>query len=172
MGEGPDHDSERWGDVEWVDVDTSNCSIRRALAVIGEKWTLLVIREAFNGVLRFDRMRNHLGVSEAVLADRLRTLVSRGVLATVPYREPGSRPRREYRLTDMGRALQPVLLSLTDWGDRYLSDSDGSLLEVVHRGCGAAATARVVCVEGHVLSSLREVDSLPGPGLRLRGGAA
>lgn len=160
------------GRIPWGDVDTANCSIQRALAIIGEKWTLLVIREAFNGVRRFDRMREHLGVSEAILSDRLRTLVAQGVLTTVPYREPGSRPRKEYRLTEKGLALQPVLVSLMDWGDAHLADPAGPLLEVVHRDCGAPATARLVCADGHVIESPRDVENRPGPGMNFRTGAA
>ena len=133
--------------MEWLDTSTENCSVQRTLDVIGEKWTLLVLREAFNGVRRFDDMRRHLRVSESVLADRLRTLVDAGVLDTAPYQAPGQRSRREYRLTAKGFDLYPILIALLQWGDRYCSRrTAGAARHRPRNGCagrGGGASGRL-----------------------------
>ncbi|NUO46485.1 MAG: helix-turn-helix transcriptional regulator, partial [Streptomyces sp.] len=103
--------------MDWLAFSTENCSVQRALDLVGEKWTLLIVRDAANGVRRFDEFRQHIGLSEAVLSDRLRKLTEAGILATVPYREPGSRSRNEYRLTRKGWDLWPVLVALRQWGE-------------------------------------------------------
>jgi DNA-binding HxlR family transcriptional regulator len=103
----------------------NSCAITRALAVVGERWTLLILRDAFLGATRFSQFRRSLGVAPDVLADRLATLVEHGVLERSTYREPGSRAREEYRLTDAGRELQVVLGALQQWGDTHLPWPDG-----------------------------------------------
>ncbi len=147
--------------MEWHEFDTGGCSIQRTLDVIGEKWTLLVLRDAFNGVRRFDQLRDHVGVSDAILSDRLRKLVAAGVLETRPYREPGHRTRNEYRLTAKGFDLYPVMISLLQWGDRYCAGPDGPPLEVRHRDCDAPLAAVVQCAAGHHLGSPREATAAP-----------
>jgi hypothetical protein len=99
-----------------------------------------------------------------VLSDRLRKLVEAGVLSAVPYREPGRRARKEYRLTAKGLDLFPVLVSLLDWGDRYCADAVGPSVRLDHRECGAALQAVVQCDSGHVIESPRESVVSPGPG--------
>lgn len=158
--------------MEWLEYDTANCSIQRSLDVIGEKWTLLVLREAFNGVRRFDQIRDHVGISDPVLADRLRKLVAAGVLEPSSYREPGRRTRLEYRLTDKGLDLYPVLISLLTWGDRHCADSAGPSVLAAHRDCGERVEAVVTCTAGHRLDSPRQGTVLPGPGARPAGGRA
>ena len=145
---------------------TDNCQVGRALQVIGETGTMLVLREVFNGVRRFDDMRRHSGVSRQVLSNRLATLVDHGILRRVPYQDDGARVRHEYRLTPKGFDLYPVLAALAQWGERYLADPDGPPVEFAHRGCGAVARAVVVCDEGHRVDDLREVGTRPGPGAR------
>lgn len=152
--------------MDWLDYDTENCSIRRTLEVVGEKWSLLLLREAFNGVRRFDQIRDHTGISDAVLADRLRKLVAAGVLEVGTYRDPGSRARREYRLTEAGLDLYPVLLSLRRWGDRHRVDPEGPSVVVTHRDCGAAIDAVVECADGHRITAPREGRVAPGPAAR------
>lgn len=152
--------------MRWLDVGTETCSIQRALDVVGDRWTVLVLREVFNGVRRFDPMRRHLGVSDPVLAARLRKLVEAGVLETVPYREPGSRTRHEYRLTAKGADLYPVLLALMEWGDRHCAEPEGPSVTVRHRGCGEPVGARVTCAAGHTLAHPREAEASPGPAAR------
>lgn len=158
--------------MQWLDYDTENCSIQRTLDVIGEKWTLLVLREAFNGVRRFDRIRDHIGVSDPVLADRLRKLVAAGVLEVSPYREPGDRLRHEYRLTEKGLDLYPVLIAMLRWGDRHCADPAGPSVVVTHRDCGHPVEAVVQCAGGHRLASARESRATPGPGARLAGNSS
>src|SRR3954453_2928148 len=106
--------------VAWLDFETEQCSIHRTLAVIGEKWTMLIIRDAANGVRRFDDFRRHVGLSEAVLSDRLKRLVAEGIFETREYQEPGQRRRNEYRLPAKGWDLFPVLISLMEGGVGHL----------------------------------------------------
>lgn len=151
--------------MRWLETDTTNCSVQRTLDVIGEKWTLLVLREAFNGVRRFDDMRRHIGMSEPILADRLRKLVAAGILRPAPYREAGHRTRNEYRLTDKGMDLFPVLVALLQWGDRYCADEDGPPVVVRDRVSGRPVAA-VVVPAGTAGLTARETESTLGPGAR------
>jgi DNA-binding HxlR family transcriptional regulator len=145
----------------------ANCSIARTLSVIGEKWTLLVLREAFTGVHRFEDFQHRLGCARNVLSARLATLVEHGILERAPYREQGQRPRSEYRLTDKGRELYGVLAALRDWGDRWLADEVGPSVAVEHAGCGAPVRAVLQCDAGHGPLTVRDVRARPGPGARL-----
>ncbi|HEX6335444.1 MAG TPA: helix-turn-helix domain-containing protein [Jiangellaceae bacterium] len=151
-----------------LDLSVENCTIARAMSVLGEKWTLVVLREVFTGVRRFDDMQVRTGIPRQVLADRLSMLVGVGVLKRVPYREPGARERMEYRLTDKGLDLYPVLVAVREWGDRYLADPEGPPLKTVHRDCGAEVRVHLQCDAGHQLESPRDVVPRPGPGARLR----
>ncbi|MEU3839233.1 helix-turn-helix domain-containing protein [Streptomyces sp. NPDC028635] len=154
--------------MTWLETSTENCTVQRTLELIGEKWSLLVLRDAMNGVHRFDDFRRHVGLSEAVLADRLRKLVAAEVLQTVPYREPGHRTRHEYRLTRKGWDLWPVMIALKQWGDRYTADPEGPPLEVRHRDCGAPVEAVVVCTGEHGPLVPRQACTRPGASARLR----
>ena len=145
---------------------TDNCTVGRAMAVLGERWTFVVLREVFNGVRRFDDVRRHAGVPRQVLTDRLRMLVDAGILRRVPYREPGQRERLEYRLTEKGFDLYPVLVAVRQWGDRYLADPEGSPVEFEHVGCGGQVHAVLRCERGHEPSSSRDVAPRPGPGIK------
>ncbi|GHJ49489.1 hypothetical protein Cs7R123_68310 [Catellatospora sp. TT07R-123] len=147
-----------------LDWSTENCTVGRALAVLGERWTLVVLREVFNGVRRFDDMRAHTDIPRQVLADRLARLVGEGILRRVPYREPGERERHEYRLTEKGFDLYPVLVAVREWGDRYLADPAGPPVEMVHRDCGALVHTSLTCADGHPLDSPRRIATRPGPG--------
>lgn len=149
-----------------------NCTIGRALDVLGERWTFVVLREVFNGIRRFEDMRVRTSVPKQVLADRLRTLVEQDVLERTPYQLPGQRPRHEYRLTTKGLELYPLLVALAEWGDRHLADPEGPPVEFAHRDCGAPVGVRLTCAEGHALDDPREVVPRPGPGARLRETAA
>lgn len=121
------------------------CSIARTLDVVGEWWTLLIIRDIFNGLRRFDDLLEHLGISRNILTDRLNTLVERGVLKRARYQERP--PRYEYRLTEKGLDLLPVLLLLMRWGDKWLAGEAGTPVTVIHRDCGRETTAIVSCSE-------------------------
>src|SRR3954470_2251522 len=147
------------------DYDDANCSIARTLAVFGDRWTLLVLREAFNGVRRFEELQRGLGVARDVLTVRLRRLVDEGVLERVPYREAGQRRRFEYRLTEKGVDVYPILVALMAWGDRHKADDAGPPVELVHRDCGAPVAIELRCTDGHTLGP-RDVRPRPGPGAR------
>jgi DNA-binding HxlR family transcriptional regulator len=117
-------------------IPDSSCAIARSLGVLGERWTFLILREAFNGLTRFAEFRDSLGIAPDVLSDRLGTLVDYGVLERVAYQEPGSRSRSAYALTPAGRELIVVLAALQQWGDEHLPWPEGpSLLRQV-RGTG------------------------------------
>jgi DNA-binding HxlR family transcriptional regulator len=151
----------------WIlDYDTANCTIGAAIAIIGEKWTFLVLREVFNGVRRFDDMQRRTCAPRQILSDRLSRLVSQGLLRKVPYRESGQRVRQEYRLTDKGVDLYPVLVALMEWGDRHAAGTAGPAAVLTHRDCGAVVGLQLTCADGHVVGSAREVTPLPGPGAR------
>jgi DNA-binding HxlR family transcriptional regulator len=106
-------------------VPDSRCSIARTLGVLGERWTFLILREAFLGATRFAEFRDRLGIAPDVLSDRLSTLTEYGVLRREPYREPGERSRSAYRLTPAGRELQVILGALQQWGDEHLPHPQG-----------------------------------------------
>ncbi|MFE9996990.1 winged helix-turn-helix transcriptional regulator [Streptomyces avermitilis] len=152
--------------MEWLEVSTENCTVQRTLDLVGEKWTLLILRDAFNGVRRFDDFRRHMGLSEAVLADRLRKLVAAGILRTEPYREQGSRTRNAYRLTRKGRDLWPVLVALRQWGEAYVGDPAGPVLDIRHSECGAPVRVVVECTDEHIALAPTEVSARPGPAAR------
>jgi DNA-binding HxlR family transcriptional regulator len=149
-----------------LDWSVRNCTIGRAMEILGEKWTLVVLREVFNGVRRFEDMRERTGIPRQVLTNRLAMLVARGVLRRAPYREPGARVRHEYRLTEMGLDLYPTLVAVREWGDRYLADPEGSPVVFVHRDCGAEVHPVLTCDVGHEALEPRQVAARPGPGAR------
>jgi DNA-binding HxlR family transcriptional regulator len=119
-----------------------DCSVARALEVVGERWTILILRDAFLGVRRFDDFQRSLGVARNVLQTRLRRLVDEGLLERRVYQE---RPvRHEYCLTPRGEDLLPVLLALMQWGDRHLGDG-GHRPRALHRGCGGELAQPCTC---------------------------
>ncbi|WUD77688.1 helix-turn-helix transcriptional regulator [Streptomyces sp. NBC_00510] len=154
--------------MEYLDQDVSNCSVGRAIGLVGDSWVLLVLREVTRGVRRFSDIQEHLGVSRSVLTDRLNGLVAQGLLEQRAYREPGARSRSEYVLTEKGRDLYPLITALRQWGDKYLADPEGPSLLTTHHDCGAPVRARLVCDEGHVIDAPEEVDRRPGPSARFR----
>lgn len=148
--------------MRWLDISTENCSIQRALDIVGDRWSLLILREAFNGVRRFDDMAGHLGISDSVLSRRLRGLVEGGVLRRVAYRSTGARTHHEYVLTERGLDLFPAIVALMQWGDKYLADEEGGTWKVAHKTCGHPVEAVVHCT--HDLSHLTPFDTETGPG--------
>ncbi len=125
-----------------ADYAGQDCSIARALEVVGERWTLLVLREVFLGTRRFDELQQNLGIARNVLQTRLRRLVAEGILRRVAYQE---RPARyEYRLTRRGNDLWPVLVALMQWGDRHVAPG-APPLTILHRGCGGEIDSRRRC---------------------------
>ncbi|WP_405607689.1 winged helix-turn-helix transcriptional regulator [Streptomyces sp. NBC_00076] len=145
--------------MEWLEASTENCPVQRTLDVIGEKWTLLILRDAVNGVRRFDDFHRHIGLSEAVLSDRLRKLTAAGILKTTPYREPGTRSRNEYRLTRKGWDLWPVLMALTQWGEMHTLGPEGPVLDIRHTDCDAPVRVTVECTTEHTTLTPRDVTA-------------
>jgi DNA-binding HxlR family transcriptional regulator len=143
---------------------TMDCSVAQCLEVVGEWWSLLILRDAFLGVRRFDDFQRHLGISRNVLGQRLDRLVAAGVLARVPYSTRP--PRAEYRLTDKGRDLWPVLVAMRQWGDAHAAPT-GPPVEVLHRGCGHAARFELVCAACGERVTSRDVEVRPGEGRRV-----
>jgi DNA-binding HxlR family transcriptional regulator len=138
-----------------------HCSIAQCLEVVGEWWSLLIVRDALLGVTRFDEFQERLGISRNVLNQRLARLVDAGVLAKVPYSEHP--PRYDYRLTDKGRDLWPVLTTMRQWGDDYAAP-DGPPLQVSHKHCGEIAQAQLTCSHCGEPIGARDVRAIPGPG--------
>jgi DNA-binding HxlR family transcriptional regulator len=149
-----------------IDYDTANCNIAAALSVVGERWTFLVLREAFNGIRRFDDIQRRTGAPRQLLSNRLAKLVAEGILRRVPYREDGQRARNEYRLTEKGIDLFPVMAALLAWGDKHAAWPGGPAVVLTHRDCGADVRLELTCADGHVLGSARDVTPWPGPGAR------
>jgi len=153
---------------EALDWSIDTCTIGRTMEILGEKWTLVVLREVFNGIRRFDDMRQRTQIPRQVLANRLASLVEHGLLRREPYQEPGARVRHEYRLTPKGFDLYPVLIAVAEWGNRYLAEPEGPPLEFVHRDCAAPVHVEIRCADGHVVVERRDVLPRPGPGARRR----
>jgi DNA-binding HxlR family transcriptional regulator len=141
------------------DYEGQVCSIARTLGVVGDRWTLLVVRDIALGLYRFDELLDSLGVASNVLTGRLNRLVDEGVLERVPYRE---RPRRfEYRLTKKGRELGVALLALMQWGDRHLSDEPPRIAR--RRSDRAPVSVRIVAKDGSLVAA-DDLELVPGPG--------
>src|SRR5215471_11884674 len=148
--------------------ESDACSIARTLALVGDRWTLLVLRDVANGVRRFDELAGHLGVARNVLSGRLDRLVRAGLVERTAYREPGARERHEYRLSGPGRELIPILLAVMQWGDRHLAGPAGPPAVVRHAGCGAPIRVSLTCEDGHELGERPRLRLEPGPGSRMR----
>ena len=126
-----------------ADYSRQSCSIAAALEVIGDPWTLLVIRDAFMGIRRFEQWQERLGVARNVLAARLKTLVAHGILEPQVYSE---RPlRHEYVLTRKGKDLHAVLVTLHGWGAKYLYDDQDAAVVMIHKSCGKPLDAGLAC---------------------------
>ncbi|MGW4893104.1 winged helix-turn-helix transcriptional regulator [Kitasatospora sp. NPDC004240] len=145
-------------------------ALARSAAIVGDPWTMLIVRDVALGLHRFDELQRDLGVATNVLSQRLERLVDAGVLRREPYaRGP---ERYEYRLTAKGRDLVPVLLALTAWGDRWEAGEAGPPLVVRHHGCGHRTRAEVTCAACGAELTADRVDYLPGPGGRRDRGTA
>jgi DNA-binding HxlR family transcriptional regulator len=130
-----------------------DCSVDRALQVVSTRSAMLLMREVFYGVSRFDDLTARVGVSEPVAAARLKELVAAGLLEREPYREPGQRTRYAYQLTEKGADLLPVIIGLMRWGDRWVPAEGGGPVELTHRGCGEPVHAELRCAAGHQVTT-------------------
>lgn len=129
-------------------IPAAECPLVRALEVVGERWTMLLLRQAFYGVRRFDEIQAELGISRKVLADRLAQMARDGLLTRTPYRDGAQRTRQEYRLTAMGRDLATALIALIQWSDRHLPNPEGRALRIVERATGEGVEVALVTPAG------------------------
>jgi DNA-binding HxlR family transcriptional regulator len=138
------------------------CSLAKSLEVIGERWSLLIVRDVMNGNRRFSGIQASLGVARNVLSARLERLIEEGILERRAYQE--SPPRYEYFLTEKGLDLWPSLIALMSWGDRYSAGPEGPPLVVIHKGCGGEVSDRGICESCGETLNARDATAAPGPG--------
>ena len=146
--------------MKWRDLADENCSVARSVAVIGDRWTLMLLRDCFLGVRRFEDFERRLGISRSLIADRLKRLTDEGVLRREAYQD---RPvRHEYRLTDKGLALHPVIMAIVHWGDAHYADASGPPMIHRHRVCGNDFAPVLTCSECARPVSARDVEVRAG----------
>ncbi|HEY3492903.1 MAG TPA: helix-turn-helix domain-containing protein [Solirubrobacterales bacterium] len=141
-----------------------DCSVAKALEVIGERWSLLIVRSVMHGNRRFGEMQEQLGIARNVLSARLQRLVDEEILERRAYQE--SPPRYEYFLTEKGLDLWPALIALLSWGDRYSPSPEGPRRLIVHKECGGTVSGRGICESCGKLLHARDAKQVPGPGAR------
>jgi DNA-binding HxlR family transcriptional regulator len=140
-----------------------NCSIARSLELIGEWWTLLIVRDAFLGVTRFEDFQTRLGIARNMLTTRLTTLLDAGILERRAYDE--ARGRSDYVLTDKGRALWPVIVAIREWGDEWVLGEGREPVKLLHKACGHHVRSRLVCDHCGEPLEASGVRATEGPGL-------
>ena len=146
--------------MKWEELADQPCSVARSVAVIGDRWTLMILRDCFLGVKRFEAFQARLGISRTIVADRLKLLTEEGVLQRVPYQE--SPVRHEYRLTDKGLDLYPVILAVVGWGDRHYADERGPPILRRHKACGCDFQPVLTCSECAEPVDARSVEARAG----------
>jgi len=142
-----------------------SCSVAASLEEVGDWWTLLIVRDALLGLRRFEDFRESLGIARNILSNRLERLVRSGILERRTYQEHP--PRKEYRLTEKGRDLLPVIVTLTRWGDRWLWPPGQQPFLLIHQDCGQETKAKLVCQECGGDVTARNTRRMPSPGLDL-----
>jgi DNA-binding HxlR family transcriptional regulator len=148
--------------MRWSELGAENCSLARAISVVGDRWTLLILRDCFLRVRRFEDFQQRLGITRPLLASRLKKLVDEFVLTKVAYQQ---RPvRYEYRLTSKGLDLYPVLMALVHWGDVHMAGKKGRPLLHTHELCGKDFDPLMVCSECGEPLAAKQVRVHPGPG--------
>jgi DNA-binding HxlR family transcriptional regulator len=148
--------------MKWNELAHEPCSVARSLAVIGDRWTLMILRDCFLGVRRFEAFEQRLGISRSIIAERLKVLTDEGVLRKAAYQE--NPVRHEYRLTDKGLALHPVIMAIVHWGDVHYAGADGPPLVHRHRACGCDFVPVLACSECGGAVTARDVEVRPGQG--------
>jgi DNA-binding HxlR family transcriptional regulator len=138
------------------------CSMARALELIGDWWTPLILRDLFLGVTRFDALAQDLGLSRNLLTRRLKMLEETKIVERRAYQS--NPPRYEYFLSESGRDLVPVLIALTAWGDRWAQPAEGAPVLFSHKRCGCVFQPRITCSACNMPISAENVSALPGPG--------
>src|SRR5690348_2167010 len=152
--------------MRWKQIDTMTCSIARTLSVVGDRWTMLVIRDVFLGIRRFDAIQQDLQLTPHRLSDRLGKLVRDGILRRVAYEK---HPRRfEYRLTEKGLDLYPLIVTMVEWGDRWMAGRVGVPVELVHQPCGHSIKPELICPICKSKINASEMNARPGPALKGR----
>ena len=146
------------------DYPALDCSVAKALEVIGERWSLLIVRSVMHGNRRFGEMQESLGIARNVLSARLQRLVDEEILERRAYQE--SPPRYEYFLTQKGLDLWPALIALLNWGDRYSPDPEGPRRLIVHKECGGTVSERGICESCGKVLTARDAKQVPGPGTK------
>ena len=142
--------------MKWAELAEQRCSVARSVAVIGDRWTLMLLRDCFLGIRRFEDFERRLGISRSIIADRLKFLTDEGVLRREAYQ---ARPvRHDYRLTDKGLALHPVMMAIVHWGDVHYAGDDGPPLIHRHKACGCDFTPVQTCSECGEAVGAREVE--------------
>jgi DNA-binding HxlR family transcriptional regulator len=142
------------------DYPALDCSVAKALEVIGERWSLLIVRSVMHGNRRFGEMQESLGIARNVLSSRLQRLVDEEILERRAYQE--SPPRYEYFLTQKGLDLWPALIALLNWGDRYSPDPEGPRRLIVHKECGGTVSERGICESCGKVLTARDAKQVPG----------
>lgn len=145
--------------MKWSELAQQDCSMSRAIAVIGDRWTLMILRDLFLGVRRFEDFERRLGISRSIIAERLKLLVDEGVLRREAYQDHPV--RHEYRLTEKGLSLHPVILAIVHWGDAHYAGEDGPPLIHRHKGCGCDFRPVLTCSECGEPVGARDVEVRP-----------
>lgn len=143
-----------------ADLINQRCSIARPATLLGDPWTLVILRQTFSRVRRFDDFQRQLGISRSLLSERLGRLVEAGILERRPYKDE-IRTREEYRLTQKGLDLYPALMALREWGDKYMAE-DGAPIRILHRDCGGEAHVHLTCDRCGEEIGAREAQAAPG----------
>ena len=149
--------------MRWDEIDSQVCSVARTLSLIGDRWTMLILRDCFLGVTRFSDFQKSLGITKHRLSDRLSKLVDSDILKKRIY--DTNYGRYEYKLTRKGVELYPVLMSLVSWGDKWTVDDDGTPLEYIHQPCGKKVKAGSSCQHCNEPVSAFTITPILGPGI-------
>jgi len=149
--------------MRWKEIDGQVCSIARSLAIFGDKWTLLIVRDSFRRIRRFSDFQKSLGITKHRLSDRLNRLVEVGILSKDIYDE--KRARYEYRLTQKGLDLYPILMTVVQWGDKWTLDKDGPPVIFKHTKCGHISTPKYVCNACDEEIDAKSIEPMVGPGI-------
>jgi len=150
----------------WETFGRENCSLEATASIVGDRQTLLVLRESFLGGRRFGELQRNTGLARNILADRLQTLVGNAILERRRYQE---RPERfEYRLTQKGLDLYPILLGLMEWGAKYETGAEGALISLRHKACGTVGQPHLACPGCGEPVTARDMEATPGLGAVLK----
>lgn len=144
--------------MKWDEIGNQPCSIARTLSVLGDRWTMLILRNAFMGMRRFDDFQENLGVTRHVLSERLKRLVEHEIFVKVPYKD--RQERYEYRLTEKGLELYPILLTMATWADKWMDGGLGAPVKFVHTLCTHQFTPILVCSECKEIVKANQVKAV------------